>query len=172
MLLDNYYKWRGAIQAYGHTSDGVKDVGLLNISGSSAPIYFDNTQATAFNSYSFDGTINIAVGRTAGTISGSDYALTDNTILPLIRIDNTSYHYATINNKLTRYLQSTFLNASSYTSTATDITIAQVGIGKTIVTDSGGSTTNILIFKKNLEQPITIKAGEIAVIPIEWSESN
>lgn len=172
MLLDNYYKWRGAVQAYGHTSDGAKDVGLLNISGSSAPIYFDNTQATAFNSYALDGNIDVVLGRTAGTISGSDYALTDNTILPLIRIENTSYHYATINNKLTRYLQSTFFNTSNYTSTATDITIAQVGLVKTIVTDSGGSTTNVLIYKKNLEQPITIKAGEIAVIPVEWSESN
>ena len=172
MLLDNYYKWRGAVQAYGHTSDGAKDVGLLNISGSSAPIYFDNTQAAAFNSYALDGNIDVVLGRTAGTISGSDYALTDDAILPLIRIEKASYYYATINDKLTRYLQSTFLNMSNYSSTATDITIAQVGLVKTIVTDSGGSTTNVLIYKKNLEQPIIINAGEIAVIPIEWSESN
>lgn len=172
MLLDNYYKWRGAVQAYGHTSDGAKDVGLLNISGSSAPIYFDNTQAAAFNSYALDGNIDIVIGRTAGTISGSDYALTDDAILPLIRLEKTSYRYATINDKLTRYLQSMFLNVSNQTSIATDITIAQIGLVKTIVTGSGGSTTNVLIYKKNLEQPITINAGEIAVIPIEWSESN
>lgn len=172
MLLDNYYKWRGAVQAYGHTSDGVKDVGLLNISGSSAPIYFDNTQAAAFNSYALDGNIDIVLGDTAGAISGSDYALTNNAVLPLIRMDKTSYFYATKDDKLTRYLQSMFFNASNYMATATDITIAQVGLVKTIVTDSGGSTTNVLIYKKNLDEPITIPAGEIAVIPVEWSESN
>lgn len=172
MLLDNYYKWRGAVQAYGHTSDGVKDVGLLNISGSSAPIYFDNTQAAAFNSYALDGNIKIVLGGTSGAISGSDYALTNDVTSSLMKLEKTSYYYATINNKLTRYLQSMFFNSSNFYATATDITVAQVGLVKTIVTDSGGSTTNVLIYKKNLDEPIKIPAGEIAVIPVEWSESN
>ena len=165
MLLDNYYKWRGAVQAYSHLNTGARDVGLIDQTGASASMYFNYTQNSSFNSYALDNYVGIVVSSEAGAISGSDYALA-NDITSSFTSRTSSYTFSTIGDKLTRYLRRMFYNGGE-----ADLTIAQIGVVKTVL-QSTSSNKNILIFKKNLEQSIVVPVGETVVLSAEWTDIN
>lgn len=168
MLLDNYYKWRGGIQAYSHLNYGLRDIGLLDMDGNTCYVYFNTTKNSSFHSYAFDGTLGMRLGGIAGSISGSDYALTDDiTSNFTIRATGSYNEYSTQENKLVTYVRAMYYNSSD-----TDQTINQIGMIKSVVNSSSNTAKSVLFAKENLDSPIIVKNGENVVIVITLSESN
>ena len=167
MLLDQYYKWRGGIQAYSHQNGGSRDIGLVDPDAGSVYVYFNNTKNSSFNSYALDSAVGIRLGGEAGSISSSDYCLEDDITSELTLRGTSGYAYSTTGNKVTRHVRSMFYNG-----TGADVSIGQLGVTKRIIPSSSGTAKDVLIYKKNLENPIILKSGDSKTIMVEWSESS
>lgn len=168
MLLDNYYKWRGGIQAYSHLNYGLRDIGLLDMDGNACYVYFNTTANSSFKSYAFDGTLGMRVGGTAGSISGSDYALSDDiTSVFTLRATGSYNEYSTTDGKLTRYVRAMYYNGSD-----TDQTIRQIGLTKNVINTRNNTSKPVLFVKYNLENSITVKSGDSVCLVATLTDSN
>lgn len=168
MLLDNYYKWRGGIQAYSHLNYGLRDIGLLDMDGNACYVYFNTTANSSFKSYAFDGTLGMKLGGTATAISGSDYSITDEiTSNFTLRATGSYNEYSTMDGKLTRYVRAMYYNSSE-----TDQTIRQLCLTKQVINTRNNTSKSVLFAKTNLENSITVKSGDSVCLVATLTDSN
>ena len=179
MVLGNYWKAFKATALVDSLEDGNQyyanvNTGMIDINGQPAKsilyrcpysrdpsqIILRNTRLKVFDS--------VRIGEGTGDIQNSDYSLfhdcTD-------RINSLSF---TLNNSGQDYGFSTVATIHGRYSTlfAPQITITEVGFVKKFASDVAFSTTSdVMLVKMLLDEPITLNAGDPFNITVEWIES-
>lgn len=161
MILSNYWKYRNSLDTQAQDNNTVMN-GMVSVTGAASGIAL-GAEACLVN-YKFDNSLSYKFGTGSNEYTSDAYALADDITSS---IGNVS---ASFNSSGADTL-SRVISISGSNTSASEITITEVGIVKTVGEYGNMSKTNdIMMAICQLRTPVTVPANGTFQIPLNWIE--